>query len=204
MVHFVTFEGIQPISTGPVAEGYFNSLLPHLLQSPGYESFAYYAHITDATRGLLVATFKDEEAIRVWQRQSAHLDIQRKARAHVYDDYRIRIGGEVATGENERLADIASEPAVLLYKLPVTGDEDDNLAMDVIPRTENEAITDERVYRDDAAGAKISISGWASTSAALDFAKAIPCESGIDIHVFHVERDYTKLKREDAPKNDDD
>jgi heme-degrading monooxygenase HmoA len=198
MVYFVTFEGIQPVSTGPVAEDYFNTLLPHLLQSPGYESFAYYAHETDAKRGMLVATFKDEEAIKAWQSQPAHLDIQKKAREHVYDDYRIRIGHEVNAGDSEYSGDIKAKSAVLLFGRKVTSNEG-KITINSTLRELQEGIIDESLYHDEAEGKTILLSGWKSTSAAIKFAKSFH-EDGGKAQIFQVTRDYTKFKRDEAPK----
>lgn len=205
-MHFVAFQSSQLPSTVPTAQEYFGILAPLVKEVPGFIDFTFHTSPieSDLVRGMLVAQFKDEHSIRTWQQHPTHLDIQMKARANIFEDYRIRIGPELCAQvaiEGEEVKQV-----VLLMTKPET--ENNKNITDIkefVDRKEWKKLRgnllDQAVYHAEEEGKRIWLSSWKKRSAARKFVDAAGTDDGDEIHYFQVDRDYTRFKRRDAPKN---
>ena len=62
-------------------------------------------------------------------------------------------------------------------------------------------LRDQSVYRNEEEKRKMWLSSWKNARAAQKFVDAAESVDGQEVEYFNVERDYTRFKRRDAPKN---
>lgn len=142
-----------------------------------------------------------------WQTQQQHLRIQKAAREKVYDDYRIRIGPELEEGLGgviEQQED--GKGVVVLYsRMLEEGHSAPGSINELISKDDSNGVSDdildESTYVEAETLRRIWISGWKSEGKARQFVKRLERVVGDETHLFRVERDYSRFKREDAPKN---
>lgn len=205
-MHLVAFQSSQFPSTVPTAQEYFATLAPLVKEVPGFVSFKYYTSPieSDLVRGMLVAAFDDAQSIKIWQQHPTHLDIQKKARANVYEDYRIIIGPELCA--KVVVEGQAVKKVVLLMTQPES-EENEKITdiEDFVEKKEWKKVKndflDQAVYRNEEEKRRMWISTWKKSSAAEKFVDAVGSVDGAAVQYFQAERDYTRFKRRDAPKN---
>ncbi|KAI4178090.1 MAG: hypothetical protein L6R41_008540, partial [Letrouitia leprolyta] len=99
---FVIFQLQIPPSQVPNSGAYYGKLQPILHAQEGFISETPYASPHAEGKQVLVARFVDEVAETKWRLQHDHLQIEKKGREEVFDDYRLRVGeGEGLAGLNE-------------------------------------------------------------------------------------------------------
>ncbi|KAI9800262.1 MAG: hypothetical protein M1833_003376 [Piccolia ochrophora] len=213
---FVIFELKIPSSRTPVSTAYYTTLQKLLQTQPGFISETPFASPHSADRQVLIAQFTDEESVHRWRTEHVHLQIEKKSRDDVFDDYRLRVGPEVSSTEDEdaQKGNHVTEKTgkvVVLYERPVT-QEDTTLP----PRDVTELIDPARAsVADDVAASLVDtsvyqgehhvvwISAWPSTAAATAFEASIRRKEGDVVHLVHVVRDYGRFDREEAPEGAD-
>ena len=68
-------------------------LRPLLEQVDGFLSIERFQSLTNPEKLLSLSFFRDEEAVRNWRNLSRHRSAQRKGRAGIFADYRLRVAG---------------------------------------------------------------------------------------------------------------
>jgi heme-degrading monooxygenase HmoA len=78
-------------------------LRPLLEKIDGFISIERFESLTEPGKLLSLSFFEDEKAVDAWRNTQAHRLVQRKGRAEVFDDYRLRIAGVIRDyGMNDR------------------------------------------------------------------------------------------------------
>ena len=76
---------------------------PLIDEIDGFISVERFQSLTDPSKLLSISFFRDEEAVRQWRTLTAHRGAQRKGRAGVFRDYRLRVASVVRDyGLNDR------------------------------------------------------------------------------------------------------
>ena len=85
----------------PGKEG-FNTCLEHaarlkllLAEVDGFMSIERFQSLANPGKLLLLAFWRDEEAVRAWRGHAEHRNTQRVGREGVFDDYRLRVAAVV-------------------------------------------------------------------------------------------------------------
>lgn len=71
------------------------ALRPELEKIDGFISVERFQSITDPDKLVSLSFWRDEEAVKAWRNQMAHRAGQKKGRAGVFSDYRLRIASVV-------------------------------------------------------------------------------------------------------------
>ena len=71
------------------------ALRPLLSGVDGFLSIERFQSLTDPDKVLSLSFWRDEAAVQAWRQLEAHRAAQTRGRAHVFDDYRLRVA-EVA------------------------------------------------------------------------------------------------------------
>ncbi len=78
-------------------------LKPLLQEVDGFISVERFQSLTDPTKLVSISFWRDEDAVRRWRELEAHRGMQRKGRAGVFADYRLRVASVLRDyGMNER------------------------------------------------------------------------------------------------------
>jgi heme-degrading monooxygenase HmoA len=67
------------------------SLRADLNRIDGFISVERFQSLTDPKKLLSLSFWRDEEAVKKWRSQSSHRESQRKGRAGIFADYRLRV-----------------------------------------------------------------------------------------------------------------
>jgi heme-degrading monooxygenase HmoA len=70
-------------------------LRPLLEQIDGFISVERFQSLADENKILSLSFFRDEAALGAWRNLTSHRTAQKKGRAEIFDDYRIRIAGVI-------------------------------------------------------------------------------------------------------------
>lgn len=66
-------------------------LKPELIKIDGFISIERFQSLTDPAKVLSLSFWKDEESVRAWRNVELHRAAQKKGRAGVFADYRLRV-----------------------------------------------------------------------------------------------------------------
>lgn len=201
MPYYVIFEGTVPDDKLAVAEQYYKTLHPKLLQVSGFIEESNFASPHTPEKSVAISQWEDEAAIRRWRNKSTHLRIQEKASTGVFESYRIRIGPALGSDQDSsNMALSGAGQCVVLYQREK---HEGSLNNDIAPLVDDshtlelkEALLDCSVYQ---ASQTVWISTWRSETAADRFEKLIRRTPGDAIWRVRVLRDYGKFDRKDAP-----
>jgi heme-degrading monooxygenase HmoA len=67
----------------------------HLEASDGFISIERFESLSEPGKLLSLSFWRDEEAVRAWRNLDAHRSAQRRGRAGVFADYRLRVAGVI-------------------------------------------------------------------------------------------------------------
>ena len=94
-MHAVIFE-VRP------KEGHYEDYLaiaaelrPELEQIDGFISVERFASLSEEGKILSISFWRDEAAIKAWREHTDHRRAQRRGRAEVFEDYRLRIAAVI-------------------------------------------------------------------------------------------------------------
>lgn len=71
------------------------ALRPLLSEVDGFISVERFESLTQPGKLLSLSLWRDEEALAAWRRVDAHRAAQRRGRAGVFSDYRLRVAGVI-------------------------------------------------------------------------------------------------------------
>lgn len=71
------------------------SLLPELQTIDGFISIERFQSLTTEGKLLSLSFWRDEEAVAQWRNLERHREAQKRGRAEIFSDYRLRIGSIV-------------------------------------------------------------------------------------------------------------
>ena len=201
-MYYVVFQGTEKEGKAAVSEEYYNALVPLLNKSEGFFKETGFAGLHKERSTVLVAAFKDEDAIRQWRNEPTHLRIQGKGSHGIYEDYRIRFGPllDLAEQQADQIEAGAAQCIVLYYRDSFEGTPTDDITSlidkDASANNKWDELLDSAVYQ----GPQILwISSWNTQAAAARFEKLLPRVPGDEVKYILVKRDFGQLSREDAP-----
>ncbi|KAL8942669.1 MAG: hypothetical protein Q9216_001523 [Gyalolechia sp. 2 TL-2023] len=217
-IFFVIFQLQIPPSRVATSGAYYAQLQPILHAQPGFLSEIPYASPTAEGKQVLIARFVDEAAEMAWRLQHDHLQIQRKGREDVFDDYRLRVGGEVwldeaGSSDNAGMGGGKELRIVALYERPVVEGRGERVSP---AGGLGDLIDPEKVGEVDVAGGLadldvyqgeksfVWICGWKSLAAAVGFSKAVKRVESDGLIFLEVKRDYGRFERKEAPAGADE
>ncbi|MEO9803716.1 MAG: antibiotic biosynthesis monooxygenase [Reichenbachiella sp.] len=79
-------------------------LKSELVKMDGFISIERFTSLQDSTKILSLSFWKDEESVSQWRNLENHRQAQRKGRAMIFEDYRLRVTGVIRDyGMNSRV-----------------------------------------------------------------------------------------------------
>lgn len=214
----VVFEGKIPVTPNlaTISSQYYATLQDLLKQQAGFISETPYLSVDQPGQQVLIAEFTDEAALHAWRKQHTHLQIEAKARADVFADYRIRSGTELVddggdvVAEDEHTGEKKGTGSAGRYLLLRQWSAAGGLGLEAGGDTRPEAgmtgdmltsLVDAATYQ----GEKmLQIISWRTLSDASAVRKAMLSVEGTTARLMRVERDYGKYHREEAPADADE
>jgi heme-degrading monooxygenase HmoA len=88
----VLFEMLPRHEKGESLAALAASLLPELEQVPGFVDNVLYRSLSNEGWLLFLSTWRDEKSVIRWRTRRLHAEAQRRGRAEILADYRLRIG----------------------------------------------------------------------------------------------------------------
>ncbi|KAL8778938.1 MAG: hypothetical protein Q9213_007173 [Squamulea squamosa] len=206
---FIVFESTTPGSKTAIAGEYYVQMQELLKAQPGFISETPFASPVHPDQQVLIAKWTDEKGVHIWRKQHDHLRIQYKARHGIFDAYRLRVGPDLASlneddqQEDEQGEDVTRHKGrfIVLYEGPVTTSTAS--VTDIIDSTGESGtgaaaeLVDASVYQGEES--ILWISSWPTRRAAAVFEKAIRRTEGDTVSTFRVKRDYGSTDRSEAP-----
>ncbi|KAF2876925.1 hypothetical protein BDV95DRAFT_643502 [Massariosphaeria phaeospora] len=236
-MHLILFEQLFP-PTGPsltLATTLYKSLAPLVRAHPGFISEQDYSAAANPNpnpdaapfTALTLGLFESADALVAWRRNGRHKSVQQRARARVFEGYRIRVGevgaeeeadGGVKEGEHMTTSRPGAWVVVCRRRssgvVPAAKSAPHAQLADIVLQQSagKEASAsasvaqpvDVSIYRSEHGTSEIEmvyISSWNTQADARAFAASVDRREGDDddMWVVRVERDYTMGERGEAP-----
>lgn len=200
-MYYVLFEATPFDGKEKLAEQFYMSLLPHLgkMKGNGFheDTFRLSPH---AKRSLNVAIWDDADAAWRWRMEENHLRLQKKGSETVHESYRIRLGPEVSE-EDDGDKSKARHYVTLFYRNNFEGTPPDDVTALLEPGVASQLkgeVLDSVVFTGDQTPT-LWVTSWRSEDAAIQFEKSITTLPEDKLVRVRIDRDYTKVDRQDAP-----
>lgn len=210
MTIFVCFEGKIPDSKSATGEQYYATLQELLKKQRGFLSETPFLSVDQPGQQVLIAKFTNEASLHNWRKEHTHLQIESKARADVFVDYRIRSGPEILdpeTTESESGDGVTESVGkyLLLHQYPTsaantTAAPDTHSLTSRLSELSLGSLVDAATYQGEM---MLKISAWNSKEDAIKVQHATPRIDGDHVHLFQIQRDYGKYNRKEAPDDAD-
>ncbi|KAL8732305.1 MAG: hypothetical protein Q9166_002877 [cf. Caloplaca sp. 2 TL-2023] len=187
---FIVLESTTPISRAAIAGEYYIQMQKLLHTQPGFISEDPYAFPIHEDQQVLIAKWTDETGVYIWRKQHDYLQIQYKARHGVFDAYRLRVGPDMASSEDQRSTSGRSTTSTV------------NVTDLIHPTKASVAdaaaeLVDASVYQGEKS--VLWISSWSTEMAAAGFECSLRRTARDTVHVFRVKRDHGGIERSEAP-----
>lgn len=212
---FVIFESVVPSPARAISSQYYATLQSLLQLQSGFISEVPFVSLIHEGGQVLVAKFVDEAAVQSWRLQTDHLRIQKRARQHIFESYRIRVGPEILAEEKKKETKEPTTgmpgPFILLYQYPTPRDINSSTVSKLSSLVNQEKpysseiladLVDSAMYQSEQC--VLWLASWPTEAAAINFKDLIRRVQGDAAHLVRVMRDYGKLDRKEAPKAADE